>query len=178
MTRYFRWSLLTLTCAAGTLTTSSNVLARDCWYGTVQYAYRLSVGTASTAAPASRVVYAQVQQTPQYDLRRPEYHVGARVTLFVNFLGTRQGCVMLNMDGVSLKCQIVKWKPDSVTLELPKVGLSEPKNVEIVILLPDGRIAKNVPALFINPPSGIEHAETVPQPTLPVPGSNSPAFVN
>jgi hypothetical protein len=129
-----------------------------------------------TATAHSSVVYKIVQQTPQYDLRRPEVISGARVTLFANFLRNEPGVVLFNLNGTSTECVLVEWRPNSVTIELPRLGLLEPKNAEIQIVLPDGRIAKTFPVLFIAQPDIVIHQDTVPQPMPPAPAARAAAY--
>ncbi len=124
-----------------------------------------------TPAPSTGVIYKVVQHTPQYNFRRPEVVSGARVTLFANFLRQEPGCVLFNLNGTSTECTLVEWKPCSVTVELPRLGLLEPKNAEIQIVLPDGRVAKTFPVLYISQPDIVVHQETVPLPMPPAPAT-------
>ncbi|MCA9154345.1 MAG: hypothetical protein KDA62_04735 [Planctomycetales bacterium] len=124
-----------------------------------------------TRSTANSVIYKVVQQTPQYNLRRPEVVSGARVTLFANFLRQEPGVVLFNLNGTSTECTLVEWKPNSVTIELPRLGLVEPKNAEIQIVLPDGRIAKNFPVLYVSQPDIVVHEDTIPQPLPPAPAT-------
>ena len=134
----------------------------------------------SVAAPAvestNRVVYQLVQHTPQYDISRPEVVSGTRVTLFANFLRQEQGYVMFNLNGTSTECNIVEWQPNSVTVELPRLGLLSPKNAEIQIVLPDGRIAKTFKVLYVSQPDIVIHQDTIPQPMPPAPASSPGAY--
>lgn len=122
------------------------------------------------------VIYKVVQQTPQYDLRRPEVVSGTRVTLFANFLRQEAGCVTFNLQGTSHECNLVEWKPNSVTVELPRLGLLEPKNAEIQIILPDGRVAKTFAVLYVSQPDIVMHEDTIPQPMPPAPASRSAVY--
>jgi hypothetical protein len=136
-----------------------------------------SAQTYSVMASANhRVTYKVVQQTPQYDLRRPEVISGARVTLFANFLRDLPGIVLFNLDGTSTKCDVIEWKDSSVTTQLPRLGLLEPKNAEIQIVLPDGRIAKTFRILFVAPPDIVIHEETVPVPLPPAPACQPASY--
>jgi hypothetical protein len=140
-------------------------------------------GQAEAAQPDSvvvsashRVTYKTVQQTAQYNLCRPEVVSGARVTLFANFLRDQPGIVLFNLDGTSTQCKVIEWKEHSVTTQLPRLGLLEPKNAEIQIILPDGRIAKTFHILFIAPPDVVIHAETVPVVTPPAPATGPAVY--
>jgi hypothetical protein len=143
-------------------------------------AVRSTPTPAPTRAPAqpqaAGVIYKVVQRTPQYDLRRPEVISGARVTLFANFLRDEPGIVMFNLHGTSTECTLVQWQPNSVTVELPRLGLLEPKNAEIQIILPDGRVAKTFPVLFISQPDIVIHEDSVPQPMPPAPTARSAVY--
>jgi hypothetical protein len=130
-------------------------------------------GSAGLAASPNSVVSKTIQSTAQYNLRRPEVPSGSRITLFANFLGQQPGTVLLNLAGVSKECEVVQWKPESVTTELPRLGLAEPKNIEIMIILPDGRIAKKFRLLLVPQPDVVVHGETVPLPMPPSPGAES-----
>jgi hypothetical protein len=132
--------------------------------------------TVAIYSSGSKVAYNAVQRTPQYDLRRPEVPSGARLTLFANFLGKEQGVVLLGIHGTSHECEVVDWKPQSVTIELPRLGLNEPKNATIAIVLPDGRIAKTFRVLFVAQPDVVVHQESVPQPMPPAPASAPAAY--
>jgi len=125
---------------------------------------------------ANRVVYKEVQQTAQYDLSRPEVPSGARITLFANFLGQTPGCVTFNLAGTSTECEIIEWKPNSVTITLPRLGLLAPKNAEIQVIMPDGRIAKSFRILFVSQPDVVVHQETVPLPTPPAPAAEPAVY--
>lgn len=124
----------------------------------------------------SRVVYKIVQRTAQYDIQRAEVVSGARVTLFANFLQQEPGYVLFKLNGTTTECKVVDWQPDSVTAELPRLGLSAPKDAEVSIVLPSGRIAKTFKVLYVPQPDITVHADTVPQPTPPSPGVMSATY--
>jgi hypothetical protein len=134
--------------------------------------------TRPTAPPPAtqRMIYKPVQPTPQYDFRRPEVVSGARVTLFANFLREESGCVLFNLEGTSTECALIDWKPDSVTLDLPCLGLLEPKYAEIQIVLPDGRVAKTFAVLYVSQPDIVVHEETVPLPMPSGPSTRPAAY--
>ena len=136
-----------------------------------------SAADAGAEPASSRVTYVAVQRTPQYDVRRPEIPSGARLTLFANFLGQTPGVVMLNVNGTSSRCQVVDWKPESVTAELPALGLAQPQNAEIVVIMPDGRIAKTFRIRLVAQPDIMIHKDTVPLPLPPAPQSQTVSYV-
>lgn len=133
--------------------------------------------THRNATISTGVVYKVVQRTPQYDVRRAEVVSGARVTLFAPFLRQESGCVLFNLNGTSTECTLVDWQANSVTVELPRLGLTSPKNAEIQIVLPDGRIAKTFPVLFISQPDIVIHEDTIPQPMPPAPAARPASYV-
>ncbi|MCA9119990.1 MAG: hypothetical protein H6822_29540 [Planctomycetaceae bacterium] len=135
-----------------------------------------TVATPAPSASSNRTIYKLVQSTPQYDISRPEVVSGARITLFANFLRQEQGYVMFNLNGTSSECKIVEWHPNSVTLELPRLGLLAPQDAEIQIVLPDGRIAKTFKVLFVSQPDIVVHSDTIPQPMPPAPASTSGVY--
>ena len=63
-----------------------------------------------------------------------------------------------------------------MTVELPRLGLLEPKNVVIQIILPDGRVAKSFPVLYISQPDIVVHEETVPLPMPPAPATRGAVY--
>lgn len=126
--------------------------------------------------PVNGVVFKVVQPSQKYDLRRPELVSGARVTLFANFLRQEPGIVIFNLNGTSTRCNLVEWKPESVTVDLPLLGLLEPKDAEIQIVLPDGRIAKTFRVVYVAQPDVVVHAESVPQPTPPAPAAKAAVY--
>jgi len=163
-------SLFVVTVVASTFTTQAQADSRHCFTRTARATYT------ATASSAGRVVYKLVQHTPQYDIRRPEVVSGSRVTLFANFLRNEAGYVMFELNGTSTQCTIVEWQPNSVTVELPCLGLNSPKNAEIQIILPDGRIAKTFPVLLVSQPDIVIHDDTIPQPMPPAPGATSAVY--
>jgi hypothetical protein len=164
MSSYLCKSMLVLATLAGCLTADAARACRPASAATV------TVWVGSTEA------YAAVQQTPQYDLRRAEAPSGSRLTLFANFLGQQPGVVLFELNGTSTPCKVIDWKPQSVTIELPRLGLNEPKNAAIVVVLPDGRIAKTFRILFVAQPEVVVHQESVPQPMPPAPASAPAAY--
>jgi hypothetical protein len=144
------------------------------WVYTNNHSTTVEQSAAEEQPAESRVTYNVVQATPQYDVRRPEVPSGTRITLFANFLRKEQGVVMLNLNGTSTECHIADWKPESVTVELPRLGLARPKLAEIVVILPDGRIAKTFRILLVAQPDIMVHQDTVPLP-MPAAPSAEPA---
>ena len=130
----------------------------------------------SASSRSKGVVYKVVQHTPSYDLQRPEVISGARVTLFANFLQEKPGCVLFNLNGTSTECTLNEWKPNSVTVEIPCLGLARPKNAEIQIVLPNGRVAKTFSVVLISQPDIVIHEDTVPQPTPPAPTTEAAVY--
>ena len=131
---------------------------------------------ASASTQSKGVIYKVVQTTPKYNLQRPEVISGARVTLFANFLQKDPGCVLFNLNGTSTECTLNEWKPNSVTVEIPRLGLAHPKNAEIQIVLPNGRVAKTFSVVLISQPDIMIHEDTVPQPTPPAPTTQAAVY--
>jgi len=122
----------------------------------------------------------QMEGTPSAARRtcasqRPDIASGSRVTLFANFLRQEAGVVILEIGGTSLQCELIEWQPDSVTVDLPRLGLAEPKNAEITIVLPDGRIAKTFKVRYVRQPDIVLHEDSIPQPMPPLPTVAGPA---
>ena len=170
MSKNLTTSMFAVALLAGGLTTQAHAELRHCVTRTTRTAYT------ATASSSGRVVYKLVQHTPQYDIGRPEVISGSRVTLFANFLRNEPGYVMFDLSGTATQCKIVEWKPNSVTLELPCLGLNSPKNAAIRIILPDGRIAKTFHVLFVSQPDIVVHSDTIPQPVPPAPGATSAVY--
>jgi hypothetical protein len=119
-----------------------------------------------------------VQKNEAYEVSRPELPSGSRVTLFANFLGNQTGYVMFNLNGTSTQCEVVEWKDNSVTAVLPKLGLIGPKNAQIQLVKPDGRIVKTFRILFVPQPDVLVHSDTVPQPLPPAPASEPVTYAS
>lgn len=132
---------------------------------TVMY-YGQAMTTALVAA--ERPVQKAVQPKPRYELHVKHLVSGGRVTLFANFLRKEAGVVLFVHDGTSQECKLISWKPDSVTVDLPKLGLPGPQCVEIVIVLPDGRLAKTFRTTCEPQPDVLVHSDSIPQPMPPV----------
>ena len=62
--------------------------------------------------------------------------------MYAPFLREEAGMVLFVLHGISQECDVVAWRPNSVTVDLPKLGLPAPQQVEILIVLPNGRVAK------------------------------------
>lgn len=134
---------------------------------------RFSFGQTTTTT-SQRVVHKQVQRTPEYSMRRAEVASGARVTLFANFLEQRAGKVVIQVATGSLECKLLDWRNNSVTAELPPMGLRGPQPAWIHIIKPNGQIAKSYPVLYVPQPDIVVHGESIPQP-MPATGHASPA---
>lgn len=123
-----------------------------------------------------RVVYRSVQTTPTYRLRRAEVTTGARLTLFANFLRAEPGIVMLDVNGATLPCKIVQWKGDSVTVQLPMLGMNRPLDAQIRVILPTGQVAEAFQVVLVSQPRFVEHRETIPQPQPPTAAASSALY--
>lgn len=145
-------------------------------YGGEGYGCVPRAAATTPAAPVNGVVFKVVQPTPKFNVRRPELISGARVTLFANFLRSEPGVVLFNLNGTSTRCNLVEWKPECVTIDLPLLGLLEPKDAEIQIVLPDGRIAKTFKVVYISQPDIVVHEESVPQPMPPAPAGKPAVY--
>jgi hypothetical protein len=178
MSRCFVPSLLVLVALGADFAAARPAVAGGVYCKAKEYTYVSNDSSAESGADAAsnRVTYVAVQQTPQYDVRRPEVPSGARLTLFANFLGQTPGVVMLNVNGTSSRCQVVDWKPESVTAELPAMGLSHPQNAELVVIMPDGRIVKTFRVRLVAQPDIMVHKDTVPLPLPPAPQSQPISF--
>ena len=184
MTKNLTKALILVAVLSTSLATQAQAANRYCYVRQTHSQQSQTTVTASASesviAPVvestNRVVYQLVQHTPQYDISRPEVVSGTRVTLFANFLRQEQGHVMFNLNGTSTECNIVEWQPNSVTVELPRLGLLSPKNAEIQILLPDGRIAKTFKVLYVSQPDIVIHQDTIPQPMPPAPAASHATY--
>ncbi|WP_182866568.1 hypothetical protein [Stieleria mannarensis] len=115
-------------------------------------------------------VYRMVQSVPAYQLRRPQITTGARISLFANFLQHDPGVVLLDVAGTTAQCDVLQWKPNSVTVQLPRLGLGAPTDARLRIVKPDGRVAKTMAVQLIAQPEIVVHQETIAQP-MPAVGS-------
>ena len=116
---------------------------------------------------APRVIYKTVQPTPSYDVRRPEVVSGTRLTVFANFLQQEEGFVYFDVSGTTSSCKVVDWCPNSVTFDLPALGLSGRQDAKIRVVLPNGRVAKSISVILVPQPAILVHQETIPQPMPP-----------
>ena len=137
-----------------------------CYRSRVTYVQQATATVEKIEAPAPRLAC-----EPQ----REDIASGARVTLFANFLRREPGVVMLEIGGTSIPCRLIEWQPDSVTVDLPLLGLTEPKNADITIVLPDGRIAKTFRVRYVRQPDIVLHEDSIPQANPAVPAMAAPA---
>ena len=93
-----------------------------------EWVYTSEAPSCDSVPSEPRVVTKAVQQTPEYEVGRPEVPSGATITLFASFLGSQQGHVMFHLNGTCTECEVIDWKDNSVTTVLPKLGLVAPKN--------------------------------------------------
>ncbi len=94
----------------------------------------------------------------------PAIPSGVRVSLLVSFLGDQTGYVLLDCVGVTIQCEIIDWRESSVTLQIPRWGVQQPKIAKLRIVRADGRIADQVPFLLVPAPDVVIHSESVPAP--------------
>jgi len=175
MTRYIAHSFLVLTVIGSGLLATTQANADEA-LRIREWTYASGTVKPATCAPSGRAVLKHVQRTSTYEVARPEVPSGSRLTLFANFLGQKPGLVLLCLGGTSAQCDVIEWKERSVTIELPCLGLSGPKNADVRIILPDGRVAKNFPVLFVAQPDILVHGESVPQPMTPAPETAPPSY--
>ena len=175
MTRYIAHSFLALTVFGSGLLATTQANANEV-LRIREWTYASGTVKPATCAPSGRAVLKQVQRTSTYEVARPEVPSGARLTLFANFLGQNRGQVLLCLAGMSAQCEVIEWKEESVTIELPRLGLSGPKNADIHIILRDGRVAKTFRVLFVAQPDILVHGESVPQPMPPAPETAPPSY--
>lgn len=124
-------------------------------------------------AVTKRAVYKLVQPTPTYDLQRPELTIGTRITIFANFLQKDPGVVLLDIGATTTNCTVLEWKPQSVTVQLPRLGLSRPQAAKLRVVLPNGRIAKSHNVVLVAQPDIVVHEETIAQPMPPAPAASA-----
>jgi hypothetical protein len=114
---------------------------------------------------------------PQSTTRRTEVASGSQITLFASFLGNQPGHALLNLGGTSTECNITEWTNNSVSLELPRLGLSSSKEAEVELLLPDGRIIKTFRLSLVSPPDVVTNGMTTQFQTPPAPVSRPTTYV-
>ncbi len=105
----------------------------------------------------------------QLEFSGPVLPSGARVSLLESFLGDQPGHVLVDCVGATTECEIVEWCESSVTLQMPRWGLREPKMATLWIVMPDGRITSEIPFLLVPAPDIVIHSESVPVPLPPAP---------
>ena len=87
----------------------------------------------------------------------PQVAAGSSLTIPANFLGPQPGHVFLSLGATKLPCQILSWKPESVTITLPPMGIAAPQKACLHILMPHGQVMKRVDFLLTAPPEIILH---------------------
>jgi hypothetical protein len=149
----------------------------------------LSVASLASALPAHaapRCNYVYQPQSGNYTViaapvpclaPRARVTSGSRVTLFGNFLGTATGCVLFNHSGTAMECNVVQWTNQSVTVDLPILGLSTSKDAEIELIVPDGRVAKTFAVNYIPQPDIVIHTDNMPVPNPPTSQVRLPSFI-
>jgi hypothetical protein len=147
---------------------SSEAFAQQNWF----YAARVTYVRQDTTTLQEDKVRAPA---PVLVAQRREVASGARVTLFANFLRQESGVVVLEIGGTSWECELIEWQPNSVTVDLPRLGLAEPKDAEITIVLPDGRIAKKFSVKYVRQPDIVLHDESIPRAAPPLAANAGPA---
>lgn len=94
---------------------------------------------------------------------RPALVAGSRVSAFVNFLQHSEGAVWLQIAGATWRCHIARWCDDSVTFDLPNLGLSTPIDATVQVIRPDGRVAKSVGVTLVPPPLLVSQGPASPR---------------
>lgn len=87
----------------------------------------------------------------------PQVAAGSSLTIPANFLGPHAGHVFLSIGATKLPCQILAWKPESVTITLPPMGIVAPQKACLHVLMPHGQVMKKVDFLLTAPPEVILH---------------------
>ena len=178
MTRSFTTPFAVLTVLVGSLVAAGNVSADQVSVcGPSVPTCGPAEEPASPPCCGNQSIRKEVQRTAEYNVSRAEVPTGARVTLYANFLGREKGYAMLNLNGTSTHCEVIDWRDNSTTVVLPKLGLNGPKNVEIQLVKPDGRIVKTFRILLIAQPDILVHGETVPQPMPSASGNEGGSYV-
>ena len=133
-------------------TTSNHVLAKKNYSPTTQ-----AQATASSVKPTfgRRPV---VNQTNLHS-KATTITVGATITAPARFLGSETGCVFLQVGPTMLECQIIDWKPTSVTFVVPNMGLGPITAGRLQIIRGDGDIIRDYPVALIRKPDLIVHEE-------------------
>ena len=146
----------------------SEAFAQQTW----SYASRVTyVRQDTTSSPGNN----SITSTATRSLQRREVASGSRVTLFANFLRQEAGVVVLEISGTSWECDLIEWQGNSVTVDLPPLGLAEAKNADITIVLPDGRIAKSFSVRCVRQTEIVVHDEPVPRAAPPLAATAGPA---
>jgi hypothetical protein len=94
-------------------------------------------------------------------VHRYEISAGATISVLANFLGQEPGYVTLHVGGTVLQADVLKWESNRVLIRLPAMGVEEPRDARLSILLPSGETAKSLNILLINPDEIVVHEEGV-----------------
>lgn len=113
--------------------------------------------------PVLRTVAAPLPPRPQL----PTVPAGSTMTLPSNFLGTAQGDVFMVFNNIKLPIKIQRWEPTGVTITLPPMAIKTAVEIQVDIVLPNGRLAASRRIRVTKPASVVLHptAPTSPLPT-------------
>lgn len=105
------------------------------------------------------------------DAKLPQVPSGATVTLAGKNLGERSGRVTVQVNGMALPADVVKWEPTAATVTLPTVELKTAARARIELISSDGKLAS---AVSVNLLPALPAEESKAEAEKPAGGSGIP----
>lgn len=97
---------------------------------------------------------------------RPDVPVGQPLELRGEGFGPQTGRVVLSVGGVKLNLEVLGWSELGVAVQMPKLAISEPTNVQLQVLRADGQPAKPLSLTAVLPDVALVAEEKVPFPRV------------
>ena len=116
---------------------------------TVTHVVKKTVVTEQAAAIVEAVVVAPAL---------PELTVGKAVTASAKFLGKEPGHVFIQLGSATLECEVLAWGGDSVTFQMPGLGLAKATPAEVELVRPNGDLVRSFRVALVPPAALVEVA--------------------
>lgn len=107
----------------------------------------------------------------------PELTVGKTITAAAKFLGKEAGHVFVQLGSATIECEVLAWSSDSVTFQMPSLGLAKATPADVELVRPNGDLVRSFRVALVPPAALVEVASiatvatnevTVAAPTAPV----------
>ena len=110
-------------------------------------------------APAAPVSIASVRTAMQVEPQSLEAPAGAMLTLSQNDLGEQPGQVLLRLDSMLLRCEVLGWESTKVTFRMPEVLVEQALPGRLEVVLASGKSAVTYAVKVIAEPKVVVHDE-------------------